>query len=77
MSTFLICLHLITGILAIPLILLHKGSGNGLTDTLGSGTASTLSSSGVAEKNLRRLTATLISISAAAAVALAAYSVNL
>lgn len=76
MTTFLICIHLIAGLLAIPLIMLHKGSGNGLTDTLGTSTTNSLLSSSVAETNLRRLTATLIGISAFAAVALALYSAN-
>lgn len=63
--------HILLGLLAIPLIMLHKGTGNGLTDSMGSGTANSLASSGFAEKNLRRLTSTLIAGWAAAAVGLA------
>jgi preprotein translocase subunit SecG len=38
------------------LILLHKGRGGGLSDMFGGGVTSTMSSSGVAERNLNRVT---------------------
>ena len=40
-------------------ILLHKGRGGGMSDMFGGGVTSGLSSSGVAERNLNRLTITL------------------
>ncbi|GAA1147965.1 preprotein translocase subunit SecG [Nesterenkonia lutea] len=46
-------------ILLIMLILLHKGRGGGMSDMFGGGVTSSLGSSGVAERNLNRLTITL------------------
>jgi len=40
-------------------ILLHKGRGGGMSDMFGGGITSGLSSSGVAERNLNRLTVVL------------------
>jgi preprotein translocase subunit SecG len=40
----------------ILLILLHKGRGGGLSDMFGGGVSSSMSSSGVAERNLNRFT---------------------
>lgn len=40
-------------------ILLHKGRGGGMSDMFGGGITSGLSSSGVAERNLNRLTVIL------------------
>ena len=49
----------ITSLLLTLLILLHKGRGGGLSDMLGGGMSSGLSSSGVAERNLNRFTVIL------------------
>jgi len=38
------------------MILLHKGRGGGLSDMFGGGVTSSLGSSGVAERNLNRIT---------------------
>jgi preprotein translocase subunit SecG len=38
------------------MILLHKGRGGGLSDMFGGGVTTNVSSSGVAEKNLNRIT---------------------
>ena len=46
----------ITSVLLVLLILLHRGRGGGLSDMFGGGVTSSLGSSGVAEKNLNRLT---------------------
>jgi preprotein translocase subunit SecG len=46
----------ITSLLLTLLILLHKGRGGGLSDMFGGGMTSSLSSSGVAERNLNRIT---------------------
>lgn len=49
-------LLVITSILVVLLVLLHKGRGGGLSDMFGGGISSTAGSSGVAERNLNRLT---------------------
>jgi preprotein translocase subunit SecG len=46
----------ITSLLMIMLILLHRGKGGGLSDLFGGGVSSTLSGSSVVEKNLDRIT---------------------
>lgn len=46
----------ITSLLLTLLILLHKGRGGGLSDMFGGGLSSSMSSSGVAERNLNRIT---------------------
>jgi preprotein translocase subunit SecG len=46
----------ITSLLLILMILLHKGRGGGLSDMFGGGVTTNVSSSGVAEKNLNRIT---------------------
>ena len=49
----------VTGIIVIMLVLLHRGRGGGLSDMFGGGVSSSASASGVAERNLNRLTVTL------------------
>lgn len=49
----------ISSLLITLLILLHKGRGGGLSDMFGGGTTSNLGSSGVAERNLNRITVIL------------------
>lgn len=46
----------ITSLLLTLLILLHKGRGGGVSDMFGGGVSSSLGSSGVAERNLNRIT---------------------
>jgi preprotein translocase subunit SecG len=46
----------ITSLLMILLVLLHKGRGGGLSDMFGGGVSSSLGGSSVAERNLDRLT---------------------
>jgi preprotein translocase subunit SecG len=46
----------ITSLLLTMLILLHKGRGGGLSDMFGGGVTSALGTSGVAERNLNRIT---------------------
>ncbi|MEI6591361.1 MAG: preprotein translocase subunit SecG [Actinomycetes bacterium] len=55
-QTALLVLLGITSLLLTLLILLHKGRGGGLSDMFGGGMTSNLSSSGVAERNLNRIT---------------------
>ena len=47
---------IITSLLMIVLVLLHKGKGGGLSDLFGGGVSSTLGSSSVVERNLDRIT---------------------
>ena len=49
-------LLVLTSLLLIPLVLLHKGKGGGLSDMFGGGITSSAGSSGVAERNLNRIT---------------------
>lgn len=49
----------ITSLLLTLLILLHKGRGGGVSDMFGGGVSSSLGSSGVAERNLNRITVIL------------------
>jgi preprotein translocase subunit SecG len=46
----------ITSLVMILLILLHRGKGGGLSDLFGGGVSSTLSGSSIVEKNLDRIT---------------------
>ena len=46
----------ITSLLLLSLVLLHKGRGGGLSDMFGGGMTSGLGGSSVAERNLDRLT---------------------
>lgn len=58
------------GLLTILLVLLHKGRGGGLSDMFGGGVSSSASASGVAERNLNRLTVTVAVLWGACAVGL-------
>jgi preprotein translocase subunit SecG len=49
-------LLVITSLLLIALVLLHKGRGGGLSDMFGGGVSSSLGGSSVAERNLDRIT---------------------
>jgi preprotein translocase subunit SecG len=49
-------LLVLTSFLVVVLVLLHKGKGGGLSDMFGGGVSSGAGSSGVAERNLNRLT---------------------
>lgn len=60
----------LTSLLLTLLILLHKGRGGGLSDMFGGGVSSSASSSGVAERNLNRLTVTVAVLWGACAVGL-------
>lgn len=46
----------VTSLLLTLLILLHKGRGGGLSDMFGGGTTSSFNASGVAQRNLNRIT---------------------
>ncbi|HEX9032107.1 MAG TPA: preprotein translocase subunit SecG [Streptosporangiaceae bacterium] len=47
---------IITSMLMVLLVLLHKGKGGGLSDLFGGGMTSSLGSSSVVERNLDRIT---------------------
>ncbi|GAB2593826.1 preprotein translocase subunit SecG [Pseudactinotalea suaedae] len=49
-------LLVITSFLLIMTILMHKGKGGGLSDMFGGGLSASIGSSGVAERNLNRIT---------------------
>ncbi len=53
--TFTVLL-ILTSLLIILLVLLHKGRGGGLSDMFGGGVSSGLGGSSVAERNLDRIT---------------------
>ena len=49
-------LLMITSLLLVLLVLLHKGKGGGLSDMFGGGLSSSLGGSSVVERNLDRIT---------------------
>jgi preprotein translocase subunit SecG len=55
-STLLTVLLVITSLMLILLVLLHKGRGGGLSDMFGGGVSSSLGGSSIAERNLDRFT---------------------
>ena len=60
----------LTSLFLTLLILLHKGKGGGLSDMFGGGMSSGASSSGVAERNLNRITIAISMLWAAVIVLL-------
>lgn len=56
MTVFLQVLLVITSLLLVVLVLLHKGKGGGLSDMFGGGVSSSVGGSSVAERNLDRIT---------------------
>ena len=64
-----VCLVL-TSLLLIALVLLHRGTGGGLSDLFGGGFSSSLGGSSLAERNLDRLTIGIGAVWAATIVAL-------
>jgi preprotein translocase subunit SecG len=63
-------LLVLTSILMILLVLLHKGKGSGLSDLFGGGMSSTYGGSSVVEKNLDRITIVVGGVWFAAVIAL-------
>ena len=59
LQTSLLVLLAITSVLLTLMILLHKGAGGGMGDMFGGGVSNTMQSSGVAERNLNRITIVL------------------
>ncbi|WP_263619119.1 MULTISPECIES: preprotein translocase subunit SecG [Rothia] len=62
MRWILLGVIVLTSIMTIFFVLLNKGKGGGLSDMFGGGMTSSLNSSGVASRNLVRLTVTTILI---------------
>lgn len=60
----------ITSLLLTLLILLHKGRGGGLSDMFGGGSGTSLGASGVAERNLNRITVVISLVWIASIIAL-------
>ncbi len=56
LETVFTVLLVLTSVLMILLVLLHKGRGGGLSDMFGGGVSSSLGGSSVAERNLDRFT---------------------
>lgn len=56
MTVFLSILLIITSVLLVVFVLLHRGKGGGLSDLFGGGMSSSLGGSSVVEKNLDRIT---------------------
>ena len=56
MTNVFTILLVITSLLLIVLVLLHKGRGGGLSDMFGGGVSSSLGGSSIAERNLDRIT---------------------
>ena len=52
----------IASLLLILTVLMHKGKGGGISDMFGGGLSSTAGSSGVAEKNLNRITYAVLAV---------------
>lgn len=63
-------LLVLTSLLLIALVLLHRGTGGGLSDLFGGGFSSSLGGSSLAERNLDRLTIGIGAVWAATIVAL-------
>lgn len=56
LSIILQILMILTSIFLVLTILMHKGKGGGLSDMFGGGLSTAVGSSGVAERNLNRIT---------------------
>jgi len=70
MNLALSILLVLSSIMMIILVLLHKGKGSGLSDLFGGGISSTYGGSSVVEKNLDRITIVVGGIWFASVVAL-------
>lgn len=56
LTGFLLVVHVVLALFLILFVLLHRGSGGGLSDMFGGGAGGGLQGSAVVEKNLDRLT---------------------
>lgn len=62
LKIILLVLIVLTSILLTLTVLMHKGKGGGVSDMFGGGISSTVGSSGVAERNLNRITLGVLAI---------------
>lgn len=62
MTLFLQIMLLLTSVLLVLLVLLHRAKGGGLSSLFGGGMQSNLAGSSVAEKNLDRMTLFVIAL---------------
>lgn len=62
MNLFLQIMLIVTSMLLVVLVLLHKAKGGGLSSLFGGGVQSNLAGSSVAEKNLDRMTFFVIAL---------------
>ena len=76
LKIILLVILVLTSLLLTLFILLHKGRGGGLSDMFGGGVTSSLGSSGVAERNLNRITIVVSLVWFAAIVGLGLLGVN-
>jgi preprotein translocase subunit SecG len=63
-------LLIVTSLLLVVLVLLHKGKGGGLSDMFGGGLSSAVGGSSVAERNLDRITLAITALWVASIVGL-------
>ncbi len=56
LTAIVVTVHVIVSAILIVLVLLHSGKGGGLSDMFGGGITAGAGSSGVAERNLNRIT---------------------
>ncbi len=70
MALVLEIILVITSLLLIVLVLLHKGKGGGLSDMFGGGVSTSVGGSSVAERNLDRITIAIALVWAASIVGL-------
>jgi preprotein translocase subunit SecG len=63
-------LLIVTSVLLVVLVLLHKGKGGGLSDMFGGGLSSAVGGSSVAERNLDRITLAITALWVASIVGL-------
>ncbi|CAM01452.1 preprotein translocase subunit SecG [Saccharopolyspora erythraea NRRL 2338] len=62
MDLFLKIMLIVTSVLLVLLVLLHRAKGGGLSSLFGGGMQSSLAGSSVAEKNLDRMTLFVIAL---------------
>lgn len=71
MVTLFQILLILSSVLIVMLVLLHKGKGGGLSDLFGGGVSSSLGGSSIAERNLDRITYIVMIVWIASCVSLA------
>lgn len=70
LTAILVVIHLIVSVGLVLFVLLHSGRGGGLSDMFGGGVGSAASGSTVVERNLDRITITLVVVFAFTTLAL-------